>query len=536
MTKSKTLFFIFLTLALGFFVYALSQHSSIINKSSTQDELPATKYGAFLAAQHAIYANDFDRAADFYASLKDVSYEVVQDTYSMIEFLGGKVPNNVESFADEQNIAARLIYDASLAKNNQWKDMYKRFHTNESAVYAPFRIWSGIGAGHKDDVLKYIESVESNPSWKAFVCGQIYAESGDIKKAAEEFARVRTDFMNINDYFYIMSFYRAHGLHENEEILRKSFSETPGGMFLVYHDDIPDWETNFSGIKNVLAFSLAQHVSHTQMMLFSDLSVLMLRFAQIIGPETQFFRDTINYYTGLFFINTRGNYGRFFDSIPKDSPFFLFAKMQTSNSVTDMKKILNTRPLFIPALNKLVAEYIRAGDKNNALLVINRMLTNEKLSDSGRSYLMKRRAFVHMLFRNYEQAQEDIHEVSKLQIIDSEILMIQARIWVAQNREIENAYNYAMALVRRDPTDISAWDTVATVVLVREGNDAALDILERISATANTCSALFEHLGDAYVVAGKYELALESYNRAIELSEDGLVIVPNIKKKIRKIK
>ena len=114
--------------------------------------------------------------------------------------------------------------------------------------------------------------------------------------------------------------------------------------------------------------------------------------------------------------------------------------------------------------------------------------------------------------------------------------MIQARIWAAQNREIENAYNYAMAMVKRDPMDVVAWDTVAVVVGVREGSGAALEILEKIGGAADTCSALFEHLGDAYIATGKNDLARDAYNRAIELSEDGLVIVPNIKKKIRKLK
>ena len=93
---------------------------------------------------------------------------------------------------------------------------------------------------------------------------------------------------------------------------------------------------------------------------------------------------------------------------------------------------------------------IRVGDKSAALRVINRALDNDKLSDSGRAYLKKRRAFVYMMFGDYERAQSDIHEVSKIQIVDSEVLAIQARIWAAQDREIENAYSYAMALVKRD--------------------------------------------------------------------------------------
>lgn len=149
---------------------------------------------------------------------------------------------------------------------------------------------------------------------------------------------------------------------------------------------------------------------------------------------------------------------------------------------------------------------------------------------------MKRRALVHLLFGDLNSAQRDIHDATKVLTVDSEILSIQARIWAAQGREIENAYDYAMAMIKQNPTDIVAWDTVAVVVGAREGNDAALEILEKVGGTANTCSSLFEHLGDAYVINGDKSAARDAYKRAIELSDDGLSIVPKIMKKIQKIK
>ena len=108
--------------------------------------------------------------------------------------------------------------------------------------------------------------------------GQIYAETGDIAKAAADFSKVDSGFMNINDYLYIMSFYRQNNMTELADVLRDSFTGQPGGMFMVDFDDIPDW-SNYSGIKNALAFSLIQNVSHTQVMMYSDLAVLLLRFA-----------------------------------------------------------------------------------------------------------------------------------------------------------------------------------------------------------------------------------------------------------------
>ena len=73
-------------------------------------------------------------------------------------------------------------------------------------------------------------------------------------------------------------------------------------------------------------------------------------------------------------------------------------------------------------------------------------------------------------------------------------------------------------------------------MLVREGNDAALEILEKVGASANHCSSLFEHLGDAYLRAGDTKRAHDAYLRAISLSDDGLIVVPNVKKKLKRLK
>ena len=116
------------------------------------------------------------------------------------------------------------------------------------------------------------------------------------------------------------------------------------------------------------------------------------------------------------------------------------------------------------------------------------------------------------------------------------VISLQAKIWAAQNREIENAYQYAMTLVAQDPSDIMAWDTLGTVVAVREGAYAALEVLERVGEISQSHSPLYLHLGDIYVSIGDYDKAREAYMRAIDLSDDGLTVVPEIERKIRKIK
>lgn len=536
MIERKTLSFcIGLTVILLAVSFIFDRPISVPRPYQTIEE---TSFGAFLAQQHAIYINDFNTAIKFSEKISDADFDVVAQTKMLAEFLGGKLPENANTCKDEKDIAAQIIYDAKLAKDGNWDALYNKYKSNKSAVYAPFRIWSAIAKNRKTETLKYIDSVKSNSSWKSFVRGQIYAKYGENNRAADEFSNVKTDFMNIADYAYIMSFYMAHDMQDKADKLRQDFSSAPGGMFMADFDNIPDWSM-FQGIQNSLAFNLVQNVSHTQIMLYSDISILMLRFAQIIGPGTQFFMDAINYYIGQFLANTNGNYAVYFDKIDFDSPYYLFAKMKNSNSdnpVQEMQDILNRQPLFIPALNKLSAHYTGQGDKRKALRVINKALKNERLTEAGRAYLLKRRALVYLLFDDVMSAQSDIHAASKTLNNDGEILAIQARIWATQNRELENAYEYAMTLVKRDPTDVLAWDTVAVVVAVREGNDAALDILEKIGSSARTCSALFEHLGDAYVKANERARAIEAYNRAISLADDGFSIIPKIKKKIREIK
>ena len=537
MMKRKTLFYIAWCAFVFGGSFALVKHLPRGGVGYVES-VPTTKYGAYLAAQHAIYTNDFGTAGELAREFSEIEYDGVKNTRVLAEFLGGKIPDEASRLVKDKNTALKFVYDAYLVQNNNWEEMYRRHSTNKSVLDAPFRIWSGVATKHYKETLKYIDSMDAGAAWKYFVRGQIYVEQGDIDAAAKEFDAIPTDFMNINDYMYIKSFYTANSMPQRAYELQKKFTSTPSGMFMSDFENVPDF-TVYRGIHNALAFSLVQNVSHTQVLLYSDLSILMLRFAQIIGPDEQLFQDACNYYIGRFFANTRGNYKKQFDLIDVTSPFYMFAEMRRAGdngSINVLDDILKRQPLFIPALNKLVALHTANGLKSAALKVIDNALKNKKLSESSRAYLIKRRALVYTLFGDLKNAQSDIHDAVKISGIDTEVLTVQARIWAAQGREIENAYDYAMMMIQRDPTDVLAWDTLSIVVAVREGNDAALEILERVGATASTCSSLFEHLGDAYVVAGKKDLARAAYTRAIELSDDGFCIISNIKNKLKKIK
>lgn len=497
-----------------------------------------TKYGAFLAAQHAIYVNDFEQAMDFSESFRDIEYPIVQSTRYMSEFLSGQMPNDAQFLESEKSMPARLIYDAYLLNNNKWDEMYRRHKADESALSAPLRIWSSVATKRVNDALKFVDTLQTNTSYKAFVRGQIYAETGDKEKAAAEFAKVRAEFMNINDYLYIMSFYNHNDMQDAANTLRSDFTSRPGGMFMLDFDTIPD-RSVYSGYKNALAFSLIQNVSHTQIMMYSDLSILLLRFSQIISSDTNNDANAINYYLGQFFFNNTGDYAQYFNKISRTSPFYSFAVLRMadkSGDITELERVADSNPLFVPAINKIVSYYTKVGDKRAALRRINKALDNKRLPENGRAFFLKGRAQIHFAFGDLDAAQSDLHEASKILIADADILALQAKIWASENREIENAYDYAMTLVRQNPTDIMAWDTLGRVVAQREGAEAALDLLSRVGDVADTCSSLFEHLGDLYTQIGDTKLAQDAYKRAIYLSDDGLVVVPNIDKKLRNLK
>ncbi|MBR6751652.1 MAG: hypothetical protein IKL95_00040, partial [Alphaproteobacteria bacterium] len=190
-----------------------------INVSGAPDEktesFPTTQFGAYLAAQHAIYVNDFDAAARFSDVLTDTQYVTVQNTKFLSEFLNGKMPTDVKLLKKEQGAAARIIYDAYLVTQDDWKEFHNRHKKDTAALSAPFRIWSAIANDWRTNTFKFIDTLSTNTSWRAFVRGQIYAELGDIDTANKEFANVHPDFMNINDYLYIMSFYNHFGLTED---------------------------------------------------------------------------------------------------------------------------------------------------------------------------------------------------------------------------------------------------------------------------------------------------------------------------------
>ena len=257
---------------------------TVKQSQESEYQFPASRFGAFLAAQHAIYVNDFDSAREFAKNLTNQQFPIVQSTIYISDFLSGRMPFDAHLLKSEKTMPARIIYDAYLVKNNNWKELHNRHKNDEAALIAPFRIWSAIANDWRTNTFKFIDKLPVNESWREFVRGQIYAELGNFDKAAECFELVTPDFMNINDYIYIMSFYLSHDMQDRAGDLKERFTARPAGMFLKEFDDFPDWSV-FSGYNNALAFSLIQNVSHTQILMYSDMALLMMRFAEITAPD-----------------------------------------------------------------------------------------------------------------------------------------------------------------------------------------------------------------------------------------------------------
>ena len=97
-------------------------------------------------------------------------------------------------------------------------------------------------------------------------------------------------------------------------------------------------------------------------------------------------------------------------------------------------------------------------------------------------------------------------------------------------------YCYYRRAFGHNTSDVEAWDILGVIVEKREGVDAALEFMERVGEVSSTTSSLFEHLGDMYVKKGNVEKAKKSYMHALDLSDDCLIVVPFVQKKLRKLK
>ena len=507
-----------------------------LKKIYQQNEVVDTDFGNFLAAQHALYINDFKAAQELLSAVKD-DIGVAKNERILASFFSGNMPKEVDSLKDSKDLSLRFIYDVSLVQKGDWKNLYKRHESDKSLLFAPLRIFSAVKQGKTKEAIKFVDSTDTSDSWKAFIKGQIAVINKDVNLAAKEFANVLPEFMSLSDYLYLMSFYRENEMFEDMEILKNDFTSKPGGMYVLDYPEIPEWKY-FDGIKNNLAFSMIQSVSHTQVIIFTDISLMLLRFAESVAENPDM--DSLNYYLGQYYFYNKGQYKKCFNNISKKSPLHLFGQMKIAGKNNDfkfIKKIAKQNPLFLPATNMALNYHIKNGEKNAALTIVNRALKQDNLNDKARAYFLKKRANIYLMFDNPKKAQKDLDRIFEIENpMATDNLLLQARIWNQSNKNLQEAYNYSMMVIHRNTSNVQAWDLLGCIVRKQEGIDEALSIMNRVSEIATNVSSLYEHLGDFYMEKGLKDKARESYEQAIDLSEDGLIVVPFVQKKLRKVK
>lgn len=170
----------------------------------------------------------------------------------------------------------------------------------------------------------------------------------------------------------------------------------------------------------------------------------------------------------------------------------------------------------------------------NAIMALNRTLKRPDLPPLGRAYVLRMRAQSFYMTGRLDNAENDLIAASKIAPVDAGIMGLSARVWAAKRTRLDEAYRFAISLVKVFPSKIESWDTLAMVVYAKEGLEPALEILERVGRVAEECSEFFMHLGDLRMEAGSKMGAAAAYRKAIALSGDGLVIRAEVEQKLRK--
>lgn len=510
-------------------------------------EFPETKFGAYLATRHAIWADDFESVMKFSDVLEDSDIMSVKTDVALGRFLAGKIDSSARILAGEKGMLPRSAYSAYLLTQDNWKEIYKLSAKDDSQMLAPLRIWSAVAVGKESEAIKFIDSMKVAEGWRLFAKGMVYAETNRPDKAKDLFDKVPLDFINLNDYLYLEAFYEKHDFDQSASALRADFAATPGGAFAgSYSGKYED----YVGHKKALGFGLVQNVSHTPAMAHSSASLVLLRLAEAaINSDDD---AALNYYLGVFFYNAESPACKdYFDKIEKDSPYYPFVMLKNAEKAdsfrkmrSELNKALRKNPTFMPALAKLVAINLQKGRENDALKIVNNALKasagkagTEGGSDSIRSHLLRMRARIHFHKGDLGRAEDDILKAGDLTPLNPDVLSDTAKIWTAKRENLDQAYLYAAAVIKQSPSDIDGWDTLAMVVWAKEGAEEASEILERVSRVASENSALFQHLGDARAAMGDKRGARDAYERALEHSGDGLSCGEKcLKKKIRRLR
>jgi tetratricopeptide (TPR) repeat protein len=267
---------------------------------------------------------------------------------------------------------------------------------------------------------------------------------------------------------------------------------------------------------------------------------MALRVAAFLGGQP----DAVNYYTGGYFyaVGSLG-YKKYWDRLLDNPVYAPFVEMKIAEIAGNprevmrgLNSILRKSPLFMPAIVKLWMKNMQDGRESDALRILNRALLQSDVPNAGRAYLLKLRAHVFYIFGDYDEAEQDAAAAATLAPLDAGIMGLLAKVWAAKKSNLDEAYRYAISLIKAFPSSVESWDVLAMVVRAKEGDGEALEILERVGRVAEECSELFMHLGDLRALAGLIVEAEHAYRKSVALSDDGLVVRGEVERKLRKLK
>jgi len=137
--------------------------SFVGNREKAVSVVYDSNYGNFLAAQHAIYTNDFVSASKFMSAVQSDKQNVI-NTKILVGFLNGTISDDVVKLKNDKSISGRLVYDAYLIKNSKWQELYNRHSKEDSNLLAPLRIFSAVKLGKITEAEKYIKNLKTSDS------------------------------------------------------------------------------------------------------------------------------------------------------------------------------------------------------------------------------------------------------------------------------------------------------------------------------------------------------------------------------------
>jgi tetratricopeptide (TPR) repeat protein len=496
-----------------------------------------TDFGNWLAANHAVSVDDFERAREFLSGMKKSKSGIVSSVSDLVAFLDGGDASGAPRLRMTNGTAYRIMNASVLANGGRWKAVLADFKGERSQILAPFRIWSLVATENFTKAAAFIGDLPASESWRNFARGCIYAATKNPKTARKFFRIVPVSFLNLGDYHLVMSFYKKYGFDADADDLRARWTGSPGGMFMSDLDLGEDWQ-HYDSYQKMLAAMLIQNVSHSGEGGYGDRGLLLLKSAGLLGGMP----DGVNYYTGMYFYaagspNYKKYWGRLADN-PIYAPFIEMKEAEAgpaNRAGRRMDALLRKNPLFMPAVVAVWRRNMQNGREGDVLRMLNRALRRDNVPDAGRAYLLKLRGQAMYIFGDLDAAEADLEAAAELAPMDAGIMGVQARVWAARGEKLDEAYRFAISLIKAFPSNAEYWDILAAVVRAKEGDGPALEILEKIGRVAEECSALFQHLGDLRARAGLAIGAGQAYRKAIVLSDDGLVIKADVERKLKKL-